>query len=185
MILFKKREGEKLKNNIDYVTVPNKKMLNIIQSHPNELVYVEDEDTMYCLKDNSWQKVESGSASLQFSQYDLNKMMMANHKPLTPNEIEGARETINNWRKKTQDSTFFMLLARDINYCTIFAATKVLGDFKVDLGTGVLECFDSIGTLYSVEETEENSIELWTKAKDDFVVLYLFPYDQGVIEIGD
>ena len=56
-----------MKNNIDYVTVPNKKMLNVIQSRPNELVYVEDENTMYCLKDNTWQKVESGSASLQFS----------------------------------------------------------------------------------------------------------------------
>lgn len=160
-------------------------MLNVIQSRPNELVYVEDEDAMYCLKDNAWQKVESGSATLQFSQYDLNKMMMANHKPLTLDEKEEVKETINDWRKKNQSSKFFMLLGREVNYYTIFAATEILDDFKVDLGTGILECFDSIGDLYSVEETEENSIELWTKVKDDFIVLYLFPYDQGVIEIGD
>ena len=112
-------------------------------------------------------------------------MMIANEEPYTEEEIKKAEERINDWRKDNKYSKFFMLLCRDLNYYTIFSTTQYLNQERVSLGKGVIECLNNIGHIYNIDDTEEESIEIWAKVDGDFVVLYLFPYDNGVVEIGD
>ena len=161
-------------------------MLNIIQSRPDEMAFVKDENKFYQFKNKKWEEMKMNcSSSLEFTQYDLNKQMMANNEPYTEEERKKAEQGINSWRKDNKDSKFFMLLCRDINYYTIFSTTQCLNQERVSLGKGVLECLDNVGDIYSVNEAEDNAIEIWAKVKDEFVVLYLFPYDSGIVEIGD
>lgn len=112
---------------------------------------------------------------LHFTFYDLNKQIISQ---LTPVEEAEAKETLSRYFS-VQDNKYFMLLCRDINYYTVFvlkdgAECKVVDE--------VWACAKFVGVVKSVE-IEDNVVEIWfTDNEDQTYVMYLFSYDDGVIE---
>ena len=47
----------------------------------------------------------------------------------------------------------------------------------------VIECAKEIGVLKSIDTNEANAIEIWVHpVEQDPMVMYLFPYDSGVVQ---
>ena len=93
--------------------------------------------------------------------------------------MEEGKNLIASLTEKTADS-YFMLLCRDIQYYTVFNITedKFLNAFADE----VIDCLHDIGAIKSIDFALDNSAEIWVQpVGEEPMVMYLFPYDKGVI----
>ena len=87
------------------------------------------------------------------------------------------------------ENQYFMLLSNDRRYYTVF--NLCMGQYmykdKVQAITDELsELIRDIGDVLSIDKTDDNiALEIWIRATDEEEVYcyYLFPYDNGVIEV--
>lgn len=118
------------------------------------------------------------------SLYELNKSIIAQCNPL---EIEDISEKINLFDQFNIDANnlHYMLLCKEYSYYTIFEFDPMTS--MPTFGAAVCEIISNIGTVYSIELTQdEQAIEIWIKpdGTDELFVFYLFPYDSGVVYYG-
>ena len=53
-------------------------------------------------------------------------------------------------------------------------------------GHEVIECLKNIGVIKAIDLTEENdAIEAWVDNEGEATCLYLFPYDNGIVQVGE
>lgn len=160
-------------------------MLNIIQSKKGELAYCEKEDNFYLFDGKEWIDFSTvPNPSFKMNMYELNKMIIEQLQPLTPEEKTEKYKVINKWQKDNRCG-YIMMLGKEIGYYTIFRVSNI--HELPNLGEGILQCLDNIGKVYSIEINDQNAIEIWVKPNlhDDVTVLYVFPYDQGIVTIGE
>ena len=139
------------------------------------------------------EKVEIESNNL----YEINKNLISQSSPLSQEEINDKIDSVIIpffWKNINQklniedsDCTYFMLLCREANDYTLFNFRLYL-DYKEPLiiaGDEIYTCMKNRGQVYSIENTEDNyAIEIWLDHKQHgLVCYYLFPCDEGVIEI--
>ena len=120
------------------------------------------------------------NGNLQMNLYDLNKQIISQMPALDEEGVERALMTVMAYIKNTENK-FYMLLCRDINYYTLFnISTNITEPYACE---EVLACAKDLGAVKSVEVNDNNAIEIWVQGEDDEArVMYLFPYDGGVIE---
>lgn len=120
------------------------------------------------------------NGNLQMNLYDLNKQIISQMPALDEEGVERALMTVMDYIKNTENK-FYMLLCRDINYYTLFnISTNITEPYACE---EVLACAKDLGAVKSVEVNDNNAIEIWVQGEDDEArVMYLFPYDGGVIE---
>ena len=156
---------------------------NIIEN-PTEgqRAYSPETQKLYEYKDGNWEMLKA-DGGLKFSAYDMNKQLVSQMENIENNEQEmiKALETLENfWDEKNDEH--FMLLCNDMNYYTVFqrAYGNGLNSFK----TEVIECLHNIGAIKSLELTSDGTgIEIWIQeVGEDPMVMYLFPYDCGVVK---
>lgn len=119
-----------------------------------------------------------------FTMYDANKQFFAGAPQFDEGQIARAIETINAYASEHKAS-HYMLLGHDIRYYTILINNPNF--FEIDtIGNAVIDCLENIGQIKEIVADEgTNAIECWVTTKDkETVVLYLFPYDEGVIRFG-
>ena len=96
-------------------------------------------------------------------------------------QLYAAKKVITVFAEETNNK-YHMLYGREINYFTLFAK-----DFYAQetLGHEVISCLKNIGKIKSIELTEnKDAIEIWVcDSGNELTVLYLFPYDLGLIEV--
>lgn len=135
---------------------------------------------LYCFTNGEW-KVLEGNVNLGMTIYDLNKQVISQMGILEGAAREEAHLHITDMATRS-NNTYFMLLCRDINYYTLFKLNKD-NNGLCNIANEVFECVEDIGAIKSVESVEGDAIEIWVHPVDeDPVVMYLFPYDAGVIE---
>ena len=135
---------------------------------------------LYCFTNGEW-KVLEGNVNLGMTIYDLNKQVISQMGILEGAAREEAHLHITNMATRS-NNTYFMLLCRDINYYTLFKLNKDNNDL-CNIANEVFECAEDIGAIKSVESVDGDAIEIWVHPVDsDPIVMYLFPYDAGVIE---
>ena len=135
---------------------------------------------LYCFTNGEW-KVLEGNVNLGMTIYDLNKQVISQMDMLEGAAREEAHLHITNMATRS-NNTYFMLLCRDINYYTLFKLNKDNNDL-CNIANEVFECAEDIGAIKSVESVDGDAIEIWVHPVDsDPIVMYLFPYDAGVIE---
>ena len=90
---------------------------------------------------------------------------------------------------------YSLLYGREINYFTLFVKDENCELESLDIG--VIECLNNIGTIYSIEYTKEkDAIEIWIEVETEtntdteeneklITCMYLFPYDTGIVKIGE
>lgn len=135
---------------------------------------------LYCFTNGEW-KVLEGNVNLGMTIYDLNKQVISQMGILEGAAREEAHLHITDMATRS-NNTYFMLLCRDINYYTLFKLNKD-NNGLCNIANEVFECVEDIGVIKSVESVEGDAIEIWVHPVDeDPIVMYLFPYDAGVIE---
>ena len=126
------------------------------------------------------------SGNLGMSLYDVNKNFMADQPALSQDELTASLKVIEDYVFDTyKNSTYFMLLCKELSYYTVFvrdseSSTNILTD-------EVLNCLQWIAKdILSIElNTTNNTPEIWIRTPEDEVVcMYLFNYDNGVIDFG-
>ena len=119
-------------------------------------------------------------SGLQLNLYDLNKQFISQIPDLDDDGIEVALMTVMAYMKNTENK-YYMLLCRDVNYYTLFNVSSAITEpYACE---EVLACAGDWGTLKSVEINENDAVEIWVhNEQEGAMVMYLFPYDTGVIE---
>lgn len=127
------------------------------------------------------------------SLYELNRSIIKQQGPLEEKDIKSKMNIL-----KEFSSTFgkyYLLYGREINYFTLFVKDENWELESLDLG--VIECLNNIGTIYSIEYTKEkDAIEIWIEVETEtstdtekseklITCMYLFPYDTGIVKIGE
>ena len=126
------------------------------------------------------------SGNLGMSLYDVNKNFMADQPARSQDELTASLKVIEDYVFDTyKNSTYFMLLCKELSYYTVFvrdskSSTNILTD-------EVLNCLQWIAKdILSIElNTTNNTPEIWIRTPEEEVVcMYLFNYDNGVIDFG-
>lgn len=145
-------------------------------------------------KQKKKEKIELTSQNL----YDINKnLVKQTSHDLKQDELDKKIDNIiipffkKNIHKKLdiedRENAYFMLLCREANDYTIFNFRLYL-DYSEPLNyaaSTLIECLNNRGKIYSIEETQDKvALEIWIDHLNYGVTCYyLFPYDEGVIEI--
>lgn len=125
--------------------------------------------------------------------YSFNKSIFNGKPPLSQKETEKGIELLKRFftRHVLKNRQYFMLLGRDVNYYTLFTAIHTDENAASAFATEVMECLKNLGEIKAIDRDDvtKTNIEIWItteeekeKSKESFC-LYLFPYDEGVIEI--
>ena len=167
------------------IVVANQAELFAIQNHePGEMALCKDTNTIYMWdEDHGWSLVSVDSKGLEFNLYDLNKNIINQLNPLTPNEITMKMGLIEEYYSKT-NNTYHMLLCRDFNYYTIFAYDSMMS--FPNFSGAVCTIITELGKVYSIEVNNDGVLEIWIKpiGEESPYAFYLFPYDTGVVYYG-
>lgn len=129
----------------------------------------------------NWEKVTVNGKGIEMSLYDLNKDIVRQLPTLTHKELENKAEIINQFGYKT-DNEYYMMYGKEISYFTVLH----LG-FPHLFGKEVIDCLSYVGEVKSIGLTaDKDAVEIWVmKDENEATCLYLFPYDIGVIEVGE
>ena len=122
------------------------------------------------------------------SLYELNRSIIKQQGPLEEKDIKSKMDMLKEFSNTFEK--YSLLYGREINYFTLFVKDENWELESLDLG--VIECLNNIGTIYSIEYTKEkDAIEIWIEIKsteeDEGILtcMYLFPYDSGIVKIGE
>ena len=85
---------------------------------------------------------------------------------------------------------YYMLLCNDMKYYTILKPTTAWAMSPItqdSFGITVIDCLNYVGEIKSIDFVHDNTaIEIWIEHKNDkeggIYCMYLFPYDEGVVE---
>lgn len=117
--------------------------------------------------------------------YDFNKEAMKNEKPLDPIQFNALTKDIamEMLAKCDDDQHYWMLLCHERRDYTVFniIACEDVKDIEMELRPTLL----NRGSIVSIEKQSDGAWEIWIRddANENFVY-YLFPYDNGIIEVN-
>jgi hypothetical protein len=143
-----------------------------------EIMQNSTDDKFYVWKDENWHEVKMENSGFEMGLYDMNKQIITQLPTIT--DLAEKEEVINklhqNW-----GNYYYMLYGKEISYFTLFemgAANQ--------FGLTVVDCLKSIGPIKAIDLTElEDAVEIWVISNDEPTCLYLFPYDNGVVKVGE
>lgn len=114
------------------------------------------------------------------SLYTMNQSLMEGQPVLDEHQLHKGRKLIDKFFKQSSNK-YFMMLSNERKYYTVFNFLSGKDDTR-EAADQVINCLMNIGGIKSIEITADKvAIEIWI----DTDVYYLFPYDLGVIEIGE
>lgn len=112
--------------------------------------------------------------------YDLNKLIISQIPSLSQDALLEKKDVINALHAKYNNS-YYMLYGKEISYFTLF---KIIDPtyFNYD----VFDCLKHLGgDIKAMDLTEDSdAVEIWIEIEQNPICLYLFPYDNGVINVG-
>ena len=116
--------------------------------------------------------------NLSMSLYDINKTIISQEKDLI--NFEGSLEAIKTFQNLVKNN-YYMLYGKDLGYFTLFKLNDLQSQ---DFPDKVLTCVKNISnSIKSIEFVNNNAIEIWIKKDDNIYCLYLFGYDNGLVEV--
>lgn len=112
--------------------------------------------------------------------YAMNQALMEEQQALDEHQLHKGRKLIDKFFKQSSDR-YFMMLSNEKKYYTVFNFLSGKDNTR-EAADQAINCLRNIGDIKSIETTADKvAIEIWV----DTDVYYLFPYDLGVIEIGE
>ena len=178
--------------------VPSKNTINALpELKEGEIFWVTSDNKAYVVAEKDKKKIvikaldENASISTGLTIYEMNKKIVSKEPLLNWEDENFILELKENFRKWIEDdindNRYFLLYGRDLHYITLFdlndyrcGATDFLSIMKDTLkDVGEVISFD-----FNSNDNKEVCIEIWVRTPDSAAeLLYLFPYDRGVIKI--
>ena len=162
--------------------------MSIKQLDPSQIRYTPDEgeiiqnpDGEYLIwKDGNWNKINVEGSNISMGLYDMNKQIIAQLPTLTTDDLLEKLPLVEELHNK-YNNEYYMLYGKEISYFTLFKLKQV-ESFPHE----AIDCLQNIGPIKAIDLTEDkDAIEAWVMAKDEATCLYLFPYDMGVVVVGE
>lgn len=153
--------------------------LNNIKNPKDGTIVKCNEDKNTYMYNHGWQKLvgEETPSGFRMNLYDYNKMLIANFSPLTQEQIDASIDKINEWAF----GNYQMLYGKSMSYFTVFHRNL---SSKESLGFAVFDCLKEVGQVVSIDiNSQDNVWEIWIRTPEqENECLYLFNYDEGVVE---
>lgn len=146
-----------------------------------EIAYASDTKKFFKYDGEAWQELGlTPNSELNLSLYDMNKQIVSQLPVLLTTDKSIA--DIDTFVKETSN-THYMMYGQEISYFTIFQRCSGLTE---TVGEAVIDCLKNVGMIKSIELTEDKSaFEIWvTDDNGESTCLYLFPYDNGIVQVG-
>lgn len=161
--------------------------LKIKKIDPSQIRYTPDEGEMcqtpegkiMVWHENAWNEIKMEGGGINMGLYDMNKQIISQMPILE--DFEKAMDDI--WTLyETYHNKYFMLYGKEISYFTVF---KIVEPWL--LGEEVLDCCLNVGLVKAMDLTEAgDAVEIWVQPQDgEPTCLYLFPYDSGIVQVGE
>lgn len=152
-----------------------------IKYTPLEGEIVQDSKTgeFMVYHDDAWQVIKMEGGGVEMGIYDMNKQIISQLPILE--DFDKAMDDIQTLYE-TYHNKYFMLYGKEISYFTVFKIIE-----PQYLGEDVLECCLNVGLVKAMDLTEAgDAVEIWVQPQDgEPTCLYLFPYDSGIVQVGE
>ena len=161
-------------------TVKTLNTMNALKNHKeNEECYCEETQKSYRWIGNEWEEIEPSKISMNL--YEMNKNIISQLPEIKPEDIDKSI-----FSNILRDDNHYMLLCKEYGYYTIFENSCGYEDVVDTFENEVYDIITHIGTIHTIEPTEDGAIEIWIKpnGEEEVFVFYLFPYEQGVVYYG-
>ena len=116
----------------------------------------------------------------QMTLYDINKQVVSQMEVLDPEGYIAGKDKIRAFALSC-DNTHYMLMCRELNYYTVFKLNPLI-EIGFPFEEEVIDCVEYVGAPKAIDYVE-GAVEIWVHPVcEEPVAMYLFPYDEGVIE---
>lgn len=152
-----------------------------IRYTPDEGEIVQTPEGDYLVwKDGNWNKINVEGSNISMGLYDMNKQIIAQLPTLTTDDLLEKLPLVEELHNK-YNNEYYMLYGKEISYFTLFKLKQV-ESFPHE----AIDCLQNIGPIKAIDLTEDkDAIEAWVMADDEATCLYLFPYDNGLVVVGE
>lgn len=143
-----------------------------------EIMQNAEDGHYYIWHGSQWNAIKMDKSGFEMGLYDMNKQIISQLPDLTDwDRVEKLFNEFHNiW-----NNTYYMMYGKEISYFTVF---KVVESYL--FGSTVMDCIPSIGTVKAIDLTEaKDAVEIWVMQDDEATCLYLFPYDMGLVQVGE
>lgn len=151
-----------------------------IRYTPEEGEFVQTPEGKYMIWHNgSWNEIKMENGGINMGLYDMNKQIISQLPAL--NDFTKAIANVRDLHGKYWNE-YYMMYGKEISYFTLF---KVCG--MNEFGQDVIECCLNVGSVKAMDLTEAgDAIEIWVQPENgEPTCLYLFPYDSGIVQVGE
>lgn len=159
---------------------------------PGQIFWVEMDHKPYLVAEKDGKKItikaldETATVSTGITIFEMNKSIISKE-PLMdfsdPQIVADLDARLNTWFNEETSDKRYLLYGRDIHYVTMLERT---GNVKTWPAQILRDCLSAIGDIISVDfntSDGECAVEIWIRTKDSPAeLLYLFPYDKGIVE---
>ena len=126
----------------------------------------------------NYESIKIEDSNIKIDLYDVNKQIIA-QLPVLEN-LDEKIVLINNLHNQFGNQ-YYMLYGKEISYFTLFKIIQ-----PIYFGNEVISCLNYIGKIKAIDFTEaQDAIEIWVEDSNGPTCLYLFPYDNGVVQVGE
>lgn len=154
----------------------------ILEPVEGQKAFSPETKKLYTFHDGAWEMV-TGDVNVGMTMYDLNKQIISQMPILDEGALDIARSKIVDYLIQT-GCEYYMMLCRELNYYTVFQVVLNHSSLPHAMNE-VIACADYLGDIKSIEwEEDKGAIEIWITEREndkETYVIYLFPYDAGVI----
>lgn len=188
----RKAAVEKLPGYVGEVNSKNmiRKMPNV---NPGEIYWVTMDNKPYLVAEKEGKKIiiktldESASISTGMTIYEMNKSIISKEPLFDWQDAEATKklsQRVKTFFTEDTNNNYYLMYGRNLHYVTLFTTDSKGYDTAIDV---IKDCLSAIGNLISMDfntSDGEPSIEIWIRtAHSDAELLYLFPYDKGIVTI--
>jgi hypothetical protein len=153
--------------------------LSQIQYEPAEGELIQTPEGKYMIwHDSHWNEFQMKSNGIEIGLYDMNKQIIAQLPDLTDwGHVENILKNFDiDW-----NNDYYMMYGKEISYFTVFKIKE-----HIAFAHEVIDVVKNVGTVKAMDLTAAaDAIEIWVIYNDEPTCLYLFPYDMGIVEVGE
>ena len=151
-----------------------------IKYEPVEGELIQTPEGKYMIwHDGQWHAFQMESSGVEMGLYDMNKQIIAQLPDLT--DWDKVETTLNNF-ELDWNNEFYMLYGKEISYFTVFRVKE-----HCAFSREVIDIVKNIGSNVKAMDLTEaaDAVEVWIIYDGEPTCLYLFPYDMGIVEVGE
>lgn len=150
-----------------------------IKYEPVEGELIQTPDGKYMIwHDSQWNEFQMENSGIKMELYDMNKQIIAQLPDLA--DWDRVEEVVNTFDTNWQN-TYYMMYGKEISYFTVFKIKEPNG-----FGREFIDVVKNVGIIKSIDLTEAaDAIEIWVIYNNEPTCLYLFPYDMGIVQVGE